>query len=329
MYKIPERIALANLPTKVEKLEKLSKELGVNIFLKRDDGTGIEASGNKIRKLEYAIKEALNQGCEMLITCGGSQSNHCRAVAQCAARLGLKSTLVLRGEDTGVYEGNLLLDKLFNANIKFITAEEYRDSRGDIMNNLKANYEAEGIKSYILPEGASNGIGLFGYYHGMEEILEDELNLGIKFDTIGVTVGSSGTYAGLVLGNKVLNDSKAIIAGINICDTADFFKEKTLEIIEESKGYCDFKSDITLDDLTIIDGYVGEGYGLPMEEQIEFIKEIAALEGVILDPVYTGKAFYGLVNEIKKGRFKDAKNILFIHTGGLYGLFPQGSKFKF
>ncbi len=329
MIKIPDRISLANLPTKVEKLPKLSEELGVNIFLKRDDGTGIEVSGNKIRKLEFSLKEALDNGCDVLITCGGSQSNHCRAVAQCAAKLGLKSVLLLRGEDNGVYQGNLLLDKLFNATTEFITPDQYKNHRTDMMNEIKNQYEKDGFKPYIIPEGASNGIGLFGYFHGMQEIMKDEDSLNIKFDVIGVTVGSAGTYGGLVLGNTLLNNNESIITGINICDTAEYFKHKTLEIINESKAYCDFNKVIKSEDLCIIDGYVGEGYGFPTKEQIEFIKEIAALEGIVLDPVYTGKAFYGLVNEIKKGTFKNAKNILFIHTGGLYGLFPQWNKFNF
>ena len=206
MIKIPEKINIANLPTRIEKMEKLSKQLGgPNIYIKRDNQTGIETSGNKIRKLEFSVKEAIDRGCDTLITCGGIQSNHCRATAAVAAKLSLKSCLVLKGSSDEEVDGNLFLDKLFGAQIHFITPEEYKNSRMEIMEELKKEMEKKGLKSYIIPEGASNGIGGFGYYKAMEEIIAQEKELGVHFDGIVVATGSGGTYSGLLLASKILN----------------------------------------------------------------------------------------------------------------------------
>ena len=314
---IPRSLRLANLPTKIEKLERLSENLGVNIYIKRDDQTGTEVSGNKVRKLEFSVQEALDQGCDYLITCGGIQSNHARATAAVAAKLGIGAYLVLRGSGCENIEGNYFLDQMLGADIKFITPEEYRDSRMKIMIKIQVELAKKGKKGYIIPEGASNGIGLFGYYKAMEEIFNQEKELGIKFDAIVTTVGSGGTYAGLLYANRVYKNTGKIY-GINICDTAEHFEGVVKKLILGSAIYtgqevpCD-------DDIIIIDGYVGDGYAQSRSEEIDFIKYLGRLEGIILDPVYTGKAMYGLAQEIKKGTFSSHNNILFIHTGGLYG----------
>ncbi|WP_291575527.1 D-cysteine desulfhydrase family protein [Clostridium sp. UBA4548] len=329
MFNIPEKLNIANLPTKIQKLERLTKELqGPNIFIKRDDETGSEISGNKIRKLEFSVKEALNQGCNLLITCGGIQSNHCRATAAIAAKLGLKSSLVLRGSEATDIDGNLFLNKLLGADIKFITAEDYKHNRMLIMENLKTEYEKQGFKPYIIPEGASNGIGTFGYFNAMEEILNQEKDMNIRFDKIIVAVGSGGTHAGLLLSKKILGFNGEIY-GINVCDNEDYFKNRILNILDESINYLNMDLTFNLDEVHIIDGYVGRGYALSTPETLSFILHIAQLEGLILDPVYTGKAMYGLAEEIKKGTFKKDENILFIHTGGLFGLYPQRDLFNF
>ena len=329
MIKVPERIQLANLPTKIEKLQRLSQQLGgPEIYIKRDDQTGTELSGNKVRKLEYSVKEALESSCDCLITCGGIQSNHCRATAAAAVKLGMKCFLVLRGSMDTQPEGNLLIDRLLGADIRFITAEEYSDQREYIMEDIKDELEQKGFKPYIIPEGASNGIGSFGYYTAMEEIISQEKEYGIDLDCIVLATGSGGTYAGLWLANKLLNHSSDIY-GINVGGDAMYFKTRIQEILYESMKYLDVNVTVSKDEITIIDGYVGRGYALSRPEELEFIHELAKLEGVILDPVYTGKAMYGLTEEIKKGTFKDYKNILFIHTGGLFGLFPQGNLFEF
>lgn len=327
MIKIPEKIMFANLPTKIEKLERLSEKLnGPNIYIKRDDQTGIEVSGNKIRKLEFSVKEALNLGCNALITCGGIQSNHCRATAAVASRLGLKSVLVLRGDLETKSDGNLFIDKLLGAEIHFITPEEYKNNRDLIMEQIKQKLEEKGFKPYIIPEGASNGIGCFGYYNALEEIICQEKEMDIHFDKIVMAVGSGGTHSGLLLASKTLGYTGGIV-GINVCDDAQHFKNEICKIIDESMLYLDINLKISKDEVHIIDGYVGRGYALSRPEELKFIYDFAKLEGIILDPVYTGKAMYGLVQEIKKGTFKSCENILFIHTGGAFGLFPQKDLF--
>jgi D-cysteine desulfhydrase len=328
MIIIPPRIQLANLPTRIEKLNRLSKELGgPDIYIKRDDQTGMELSGNKIRKLEFSLKEALNKGCNTLITCGGEQSNHCRATAAAGAKLGMKSFLLLRGSSDTMIDGNLFLDKFLGAEIIFVSPEDYRNRREEIMLQLKARLENEGLKPYIIPEGASNGIGAFGYYAAMEEILHQEQQLKIHFDSVVIAVGSGGTYSGLILGKKLLG-YKTDIYGVNVCDDKEYFENKILDIFAQSTAYLSGEISISREEINIIDGYVGEGYGLSTKEQLNFILDLARLEGLILDNVYTGKAMYGLAQEIKKGTFRKVNNILFIHTGGIFELFSRKHLFE-
>ncbi|WP_278538263.1 D-cysteine desulfhydrase family protein [Fusobacterium varium] len=324
-----KKLSLANFPTKIEKLEKISNESGVNIYIKRDDQTGSEISGNKIRKLEYSIYEALEYGCDTLITCGGIQSNHARATAAAGIKLGMRAILVLRSDETPEMEGNYFLDKVIGADVRIISSDDYRERRMEIMQKIKAESDAEGHKAYIIPEGASNGIGSLGYYSAMKEIKEQEKELGIKFDRIVAAVGSGGTYAGLCMGNAEFFNGEKKITGFNVCDDAEFFKKRSEEIIEEAQKYLDKSIIIKAEEMDIIDGYVGIGYAQSRDEELEFIQKTAKKEGVIFDPVYTGKAMYGMMNEIEKGTFKKGENVLFIHTGGLFGIFSKRNQFKF
>ena len=326
---IAKKLRLGNFPTRIERLEKFSTIVKEHVYIKRDDQTGTEFSGNKIRKLEYSINEAINNDCDTLITCGGIQSNHARATAAAGIKLGLKSVLVLRSDEKPELEGNYLIDKIMGADVRIISSEDYRERRQEIMENILKELEAKGRKGYIIPEGASNGVGTFGYLACFKEILEQEKEHGIVFDTIVTAIGSGGTFAGLYLGDKLTNSGKKIV-GINVCDTAEYFKERVSEILKEVKTYIpDTEFEISKDDMCIIDGYVGDGYAVSRTEELDFICDFAEAEGIILDPVYTGKAMRGLYTEIKKGNFKDSKNILFIHTGGLFGLFSKRDQFGF
>ncbi|OHD79632.1 MAG: D-cysteine desulfhydrase [Spirochaetes bacterium RIFOXYC1_FULL_54_7] len=324
--KLPDRIHLANLPTRIEKLERISKQLGgPDIYIKRDDQTGTEVSGNKIRKLEFSIKEALDQGCDTLITCGGPQSNHCRATVAAAARLGLGCILLLR-EDDSAPQGNLLLDRLLGAEVRMVTADDFESRRDVIMAGMLEELSVQGHKGYMIPLGASNGIGSFGYFACMHEIAEQEKQLGFQFDRIVLAVGSGGTFAGLYFANRLMNRS-TVVTGINVSGDAAYFQNAIHGILKESFTYTGETIECQPADFEIIDGYVGRGYALNQPEELRFIAELAALEGLILDPVYTGKAFRGMAQEIRKGRFVTDERVLFIHTGGLYGAFPKNDEF--
>lgn len=327
MIGLPSRVSLANLPTPIYKLERLTKYLGgPEIYIKRDDFTGSEISGNKVRKLEFSAAEALSRGADVLVTCGGIQSNHCRATAVAAARLGLSSTLVLRGDPPSELDGNYLLDILLKANIKYVTPEEYRNNMPQVYERIGQELQAQGLKPYFIPEGASNGIGTFGYAQAVLEITEQEKQLGENFQNIVIAVGSGGTYAGLILGTKLLAQDRKIY-GVNVCEDAPYFVNRIYNTLQEAKGYLAEDVTINREDIRILDGYVGPGYGLNMPGHLETIRTVAELEGIILDPVYTAKAMHGLMMEIRKGTFTSQDKVMFIHTGGHFGLFPIKERF--
>ncbi len=321
-----KKLNLANLPTPVYRLERISEEWGVDLWIKRDDYTGAETSGNKIRKLEYTIAKALSEKAEVVITCGGIQSNHCRATAAVAAKVGIKSHLVLRIDEEPPVEGNYLLDKILGAEITFISRKDYSNRRGEIMAEIAKEYEAKGIKAYVIPEGASDGTGNFGYIEAVQEIVAQEKELGVNFDAIVCAVGSGGTYSGLFLGAKIYAPDKKVY-GFNVCDDEEYFLNVCESIASDTVKALGSDIEVKREEMNIIDGYKGLGYAISKDEELLFITELARKEGVILDPVYTGKAFYGLYHELKKGRFSAHKHILFVHTGGLFGVFPKQEQF--
>lgn len=325
--KLPQKIKLANLPTPIEKLERLSDEWGgPEIYVKRDDLTGAALSGNKIRKLEFVIADTKAKGANLLITCGGIQSNHARATAIAATKLGMKSFLVLRGEESKIKDGNVLLDLLVGTRIKYITPEQYATRVGEIMAHLADDLREEGFNPYIIPEGASDEIGTLGYVAATEEISQQLTDLKLDIDYVVCAVGSGGTHAGLLLGQKLF-DQKYQVVGFNVCDDEEFFVNKIHKIGNEAIQRYNLPTELNRDEIKIIDGYVGEGYALNRPEEIDFIKEVASKEGLILDPVYTGKAMFGMMDQIKKGNHKKGERLLFIHTGGLFGLFPKKKLF--
>lgn len=326
IFEFPDSVKLAQLPTPIEKLERLSLLLeGPQIYVKRDDLTGIELSGNKIRKLEFLLAEALQQECDILITCGGYQSNHARTTAATAAKLGLKCHLVLRNTMGGALDGNLFLNRLVGAEIKYITPEEYLRV-DEIMADIAEELKSKGHRPYVIPEGGSNELGALGYLKAAQELAEQLRRLKLKIDYIIVAVGSGATYAGLLMG-KFIFDLPAEIHGINVCDNESYFVNKISAILKNAQKRFNIEKSPGRKDITIIDGYVGKGYGLSSQEEIDMIKRVSQAEGIILDPVYTGKAMVGVADQIRHGKFKPGENILFIHTGGIFGLFPKKALF--
>ena len=329
----PPQINLAQLPTPLHPLPRLSAKLGVELFMKRDDLTGSALSGNKIRKLEFVLADAVAQEADTVLTCGGAQSNHCRATAIAAAMLGMKCRLLLRTEDPSnppFPEANILLDQMAGADIVWIAPEEY-NRRDDIFEREAKSLKKAGRKPYTIPEGASNALGAWGYIKCSEELNNDIANLpgGVhKETTIINATGSGGTSAGLILGAKLF-DLNARIVSINVCDDRNYFVREIGKICESAVS--DYELEIEFsrdDDINIVDGYVGRGYGLSRPEELSMICDLARTEGIFLDPVYTGKAFFGMMQELKRDPKCFGERIVFIHTGGIFGLFPKAREFE-
>jgi D-cysteine desulfhydrase len=325
----PPRIPIAQLPTPIQFLERLTKELGgPRLYAKRDDLTGSVLSGNKVRKLEFSIAEARAQGCDTLITCGGVQSNHCRATVLAGAQLGMKVHLVLRGSKEDSPDGNLFLDYLGGAEISYYPREVYGAQRPAIFAGLVADYAAKGRKAFCIPTGASDGIGAWGYIRAAEEMKGDFERLGISPTHIVCASGSGGTQAGLTLG-AAIHGLRAQVVAINICDDEAYFRDKVRTDMREWKARYKQPLDVDAIPITLIDGHVGPGYAMATPDVFETIARVARLEGLVLDPVYTGKAFNGLVKEIAKGRFTAKDTIVFVHTGGVFGLLAQRANFGY
>jgi D-cysteine desulfhydrase len=329
----PPQIHLAQLPTPVQPLRRLSEKYGVELYVKRDDLSGIALSGNKIRKLEFVLADALAQKADTVITCGGAQSNHCRATAIAAAMLGLNCRLLLRTPDPSnppPLEGNILLDRMAGAEIVWITPDEYKQ-RDEFFVREAASLQASGRKAYTIPEGASNALGALGYIRATEELVNDITNTlggGNQRCTIINAAGSGGTSAGLILGAKIF-DVNARIAGINVCNDRDYFVRAIGDICEQA--IADYHLDVDFNrqrDVEIIDGYVGLGYALSQTEELDLICEVARTEGIFLDPVYTGKAFFGMIQELKRDPKCFGERIIFLHTGGIFGLFPKAAQIR-
>lgn len=326
----PERIRLARLPTPLERLERTSKLLGVELYLKRDDLSGIELSGNKVRKLEFLFADARTQGADTVITCGGEQSNHCRATALAATRLGLHAVLLLRTEDPAnppATAGNILLDRLAGAEIVWISREEYA-RRGEVFEREAARLRALGRRPYVIPEGGSSAVGVWGYVGAAEELAHDLAALPARSTTIVYATGSGGTGAGLVLGGKLQGfaDKNIRVAGINVCDDRDYFVSTIHRLCAELDARYGTLADVQQDEIDIIDGYVGRGYAKSQPAELELLRDMARREAIILDPVYTGKAFYGLCRELERDPGRFGERVVFVHTGGIFGLFPAAGE---
>lgn len=321
----PPRLSVAQLPTPIALLERTSAAWGgPRVWVKRDDDTGGVLSGNKVRKLAYVVHEAIDQGADTLITCGGLQSNHCRATAALARRFGLEVVLCLRGAEPLLPQGNYLLDRLLGAEVRFITPEQYR-ARDEVTRAVVQELRARGRRPYVVAEGASMALGAWGYIEACEEIARAQDELGVVFDAIVHAVGSGGTSAGMELGVRLFA-LRARVFGVNVCDDEAYFRPLIHRIAREAIERFRLPVELAAEEIGIIDGYVGRGYGQNRPEEWTAILETGRREGLILDPVYTGKAFYALSREVQEGRLSGARDVLFLHTGGVYELFPKAGE---
>jgi len=319
------RVHLANLPTPLEEAPRLAKHLGLSrLFIKRDDMTGLAFGGNKARKLEYDFARILEQNYDTVVTVGGVQSNHARMTAAAARRTGIDVKLVLGGPDFSEYQGNLLLDTLLGAEIRFLKNDDDNDHLEAAMEEWVAELTAAGRKPYRIPVGGSTGLSALGYVLAMRE-LAGQIPPGDVPVQVILAVGSCGTLAGAVLGARLFLPHSRII-GISVSRTSEEIARRTREIIGESARL--LGSDIAAADCRIEshDRYFQE-YGLPTESGKEAILTSARLEGLLLDPVYTGKAMAGLIDLAHTGKISPDVPTVFVHTGGLPILFAFEKEF--
>jgi L-cysteate sulfo-lyase len=335
--------ALGNFPrerlldgqTAIQRLHRLERTFskdarGVRFFVKRDDLMGLGGGGNKLRKLEFTIGEALARGCDALVTSGGVQSNHARLSAAAAAKAGLSCDLVLtravpRDDKDYQYGGNVLLDQLFGAKIHKL-AEAVQ--AGPFVEDLVRQLRGRGRRPYVLGMGGSSPVGCLGYVACAAEIASQERELGTTFAAIVTANGSSGTHAGLAAGFRALGHDPARVASFAVLASAEETRATTLDLARRTLALID--DDATLDAAQIVVSgeELGGGYGLPTENMRAAVRRLARCEGLLLDPVYSGKAFAGVLAEIERGNFKSGDAVLFLMTGGLPGLFAYRRAFS-
>jgi len=323
----PPRHSLARLPTPLQFLERASSKWGCGkrLWLKRDDLTGTVLTGNKVRKLEFLVGHALLHGYDALITCGGVHSNHCRATAFVAAQMGWPCELVLRGAEPQP-GGNHLLDQLAGAELTHIEPALYSRNLDSILEQRAERWRARGHKPLVIPTGGSDAIGLWGYIAACEEIKGDCEKLEIDSPVIVSATGSGGTQAGLTAGS-IVHKFHAPVKGYAVCDNRDYFNNKVCADYASARSVYPQLPDINLSPDTC-DDYIGSGYGLASDAVYQRIAELARLEGIVLDPVYTGKAFFGLCADLRAGVYADSSDIIFVHTGGIFGIFPHGDRLR-
>jgi len=309
-------------PTPIEKLTRLSRRLGgPDIYIKRDDMLGLAAGGNKTRKLEFLVADALAQGADTLITVGAIQSNHCRLTLAAAVREGLKCRLVLEQRVPGSYDpkasGNNFLYNLLG--VESVTVVDAGADVGTAMQSIADQLKKEGRKGYVIPGGGSNALGALGYVACVEELLAQTFDLGLKLDHIVCASGSAGTHAGLLIG-LLGNNAQIPLTGINV-RRPRAEQERNVHALAADVARLLNVDTPPREAVTALDEWVGPGYSLPTQGMIDAVRLLAREEGVLLDPVYTGKAMAGLIDLVRRGTFKRGETVLFLHTGGSPALY--------
>lgn len=325
------RLHFAHLPTPLEPLDRLSEHLGgPKIWIKRDDCTGLAGGGNKTRKLEFLIADALTEGADCVITQGATQSNHARQTAAIAARQGLDCHILLE-DRTGSkdndynYNGNVLLDELFGASLSMHSGGT---DMNEAMQKLSKELEDGGKKTYVIPGGGSNHVGALGYVNASMELLNQANGMSLCIDELVHATGSAGTQAGLVTG-MVGSSSGISVLGIGVRAPHDAQHTSVFNLAQRTATHLGIPDAITEADVQVNCNYVGEGYGIPSQETLDAIRLLSELEGILLDPVYSGKAMAGLIDLIRQGRYTKDQNVVFLHTGGSEALFGYRKVFDF
>jgi L-cysteate sulfo-lyase len=323
------RVHLAHLPTPLEKLDRLSAELGgPEIWIKRDDCTGLSTGGNKTRKLEFLMAEALAMGADTVMTQGATQSNHARQTAAFAAKLGMACHILLEdrtGSNNHNYNdnGNVLLDHLHGATTSKRSGG--LDMQAE-MEQVAEKLKAEGRKVYLIPGGGSNATGALGYVNCAFELLGQANDRSLKIDHIVTATGSAGTQAGLITGLKAMNANIPLL-GIGVRAPKEKQEENVFALAQKTAAKIGCPDVVKREDVVADSNYVGEGYGIPRADTIEAIRMFAQLEGILLDPVYSGKGAAGFIDHCRKGTFKKGERVVFLHTGGSAALFGYDAVF--
>lgn len=322
-----ERLRLVHAPTPIVRRPALDELVGTPVWIKRDDTTAGAEAGNKIRKLEFLLADAMAKGAKTILTCGGLQSNHARATALLCAELGLSCVLFLRVLDLEAAKreplplsGNVLLDRLAGAEIRLVSPEQYRD-RAALMQDAARALD----RAYVIPEGGSNGLGALGYVEAMREVREQEKR---TFHAVAHACGSGGTAAGVALGVKKYGVAREAWA-FAVCDDRTYFEKTIARIAAEARGLDPTLPEIVTAGegrLVVDDRAKGPAYGVMNDEQKRFLVDVARKTGLVLDPVYTGKALYGVAKAVERGDIPKGAEVLFVHTGGLPGLLAEGAE---
>ncbi len=317
------RIDLGCFPTPFYKMENLSKKLGISLYIKRDDLSGLAAGGNKTRKLEFVLADAIEKKCDVIITTGAAQSNHAMLTAMACSKVNLKPVLVLMKRGVTDIKGNMLLNKIVDAEVHFVDSDDYKDVYAE-MERWAEEFRQNGRKPYLVPIGASVPLGCLGYVSGAVELFSQADQAGVKIDHVVCATGSGGTQAGLMVGAKLMKKDTKVLG--MLAAPGEGFDQLVYDLAVDTCKLMETDLKLSKDDV-ILREFMGPGYGVPSIEGTEAIKLAAGSEGFLLDPVYTAKAFGGLLTMINEGYFSKHENIVFVHTGGLPALFAVDAEY--